>query len=82
MKALSRLLRARNLRYALGEIGLIFVGITLALIANARYENLKSREEEGEILTQLIVSLQTDIQALRDKRAEYDRKSGSPRSPG
>ena len=74
MSALSRILRATNLKHAIGEMTLIFVGITLALIANSWYENLKSREEEREILEQLAISLETDVQSLRAMRDTIDEK--------
>jgi hypothetical protein len=74
MSAISRVLRATNWKYAIGEMALIFVGITLALIANSWYESLKSREEEREILEQLAISLETDVQALRATRDTIDQK--------
>jgi len=74
MSAISRILRATNWKYAIGEMTLIFVGISLALVANSWYENLKSREEEREILEQLAISLESDVQALRAMRDTIDQK--------
>lgn len=69
MSIVSRLIRATNWKYALGEVLLIFIGITLALAANNWYENRQDRGEEREILAQMIVSLHADVE-------ELDRKHG------
>ena len=61
MSTLSRIVRAANWKYALGETALIFIGITLALAANNWYENWQDRIEEKEILRQMIVGLSADL---------------------
>ena len=67
MSALSRIVRATNWKYALGEIALIFIGITLALAANTWYEDRQDQGDEREILQQMIVGLNSDLAALRDR---------------
>ena len=75
MSALSRIVRATNWKYALGEVALIFVGITLALAANNWYENWQDRiEEEEEILRQMIVSLHDDVADLQREHSHVSRK--------
>jgi hypothetical protein len=74
MNTLSRIFRAANWKYALGEVALIFAGISLALLANSWYEDSKDRQEEREILRQLVVSLQTDVQALQSIRSRIEEK--------
>ncbi len=68
MNRLSRIIRSANWKYAVGEVALIFVGITLALLANSWYENSQDRAEEKEILGQVLASLQTDIEAYKRNR--------------
>lgn len=60
----GRLLEAVNWRYALGELVLIFVGITLALAASAWYENRQERKEEVGLLRQFQVALTADLEEL------------------
>lgn len=74
MTVLSRLVRATDWRYAIGEVALIFVGITLALLANSWYEDLKDREEEREVLQQLVIGLDADIAALERNRTRIESK--------
>ena len=74
MNTLSRILRAANWKYAVGEIFLIFVGITLALLASSWYENSKNREEEREVLRQLVVDLETDVATLQAAQAKIEEK--------
>ncbi len=74
MSLLSRIVNAANWKYALGEVLLIFVGISLALVANSWYEDAQDREEESEILQQILVSLRTDIDAINDNRVAIENK--------
>jgi hypothetical protein len=76
MNTFARILRATNWKYAVGEVALIFVGITLALAANSWYENLKNREEEREILRQVVVGLETDVEALKTAQSSIEAKVG------
>ena len=68
MSAFSRIFRATNWKYAVGEMTLVFVGITLALLANSWYEDSKNRKEEREILRQLFFSL---LKRERVNRVSY-----------
>ena len=54
-----------NWRYALGEIFLIVVGVTIALAASSWYENRVERHLEREALTQLKSELQADLIVVR-----------------
>ena len=74
MSIVSRIVRATNWKYALGEIALIFIGITLALAANNWYENRQDRIEESEILGQMIVSLHADVEDLDKEHSHVARK--------
>ncbi len=74
MSALPRIFRATNWKYAVGEIALVFVGITLALLANSWYEDSKNRKEEREILRQLVIGLEADVDALQEARATIEEK--------
>ena len=74
MNTLSRILRAANWKYAVGEVALIFVGITLAFLANSWYENSRNRDEERKILRQLVVSLEADVEALQSVQARIEEK--------
>jgi hypothetical protein len=74
MNSLSRILSAVNWKYAFGEVMLIFVGISLALVANSWYEDARDRKEEKEILQQILVSLRTDINAFDANRVAIKEK--------
>ena len=64
MTALSRIVRATNWRYAVGEVSLIFVGIILALAANAWYVNHRERNDEIETLAQFRSALEVDLSKI------------------
>ena len=59
-----RILTAINWKYALGEIALIFIGITLALAASAWYEGRQERLDEILILEQFKKALEVDYENL------------------
>lgn len=67
------------MRYAVGEILLIVVGVTLALTANSWYEGVKERRDELLALQQLKAALETDIQQFSEFRT---RLHGSERRIG
>lgn len=69
MTALSRLVRAANWKYAIGEVLLVFVGIMLALAANSWNENRNDRQEEKELLSQLKAALEVDKETLESNLA-------------
>ena len=56
----TRAISSVNWKYALGELALIFTGITLALAASSWYEDRKEREEEFQILAQFREALEND----------------------
>ena len=61
---LSRLVSAPNWRYALGEVVLIVVGVTIALAASSWYEGRQERRDEVLILQQLHQTLSEDLQDI------------------
>ena len=61
---LSRLVSAPNWRYAVGEVILIVVGVTIALAATSWYEGRQDRRDELLILQQLRQTLSEDLQAI------------------
>ncbi len=73
----SRIIRATNWKYAVGEIFLIVVGITLALMATSSYENWQERRYESLVLEQLRVALESDLELFDNyfrtlKQSEQD----------
>lgn len=58
----SRVINAMNWKYAIGEVFLIVIGISIALGANAWWENRQERIEEQAVLETLKRSLQVDLQ--------------------
>ncbi len=60
----SRLVSAPNWRYAIGEIVLIFVGVTIALAATSWFEGRQDRRDELLILQQLRQTLSEDLKAI------------------
>jgi len=61
LNRLGALTNSMNWRYALGEVVLIVVGVSIALAGNAWYENLELRDDEVAILTELLDALELDI---------------------
>lgn len=64
MTIASRVFNATNWKYAFGEIALIFIGITLALLASAWYESQQDRIDEHAILNELQITLGEDLEAV------------------
>ena len=69
MTAFSRIVQATNWKYAFGEVFLIFVGITLALLANSWYENRQLHRDEFAALAQLQATLREDLDRIT---VDYD----------
>ena len=65
---ISKVIRARDWRYAIGELVLIVIGVSMALAASSWYEGRKDRELEAEALRELRETLQTDRQTLVEHR--------------
>ena len=64
-KLLSENKTGKYLKYAMGEIVLVVIGILIALQINIWNENRKTRTLEKKLLNELIQSLQTDIDGLQ-----------------
>jgi hypothetical protein len=64
-----------NWKYALSEIALIAIGISIALYADAWYEERADRKEEVLLLTQMLKSLERDRVNL-DRVVEYYEHKG------
>lgn len=62
----SRILSSANWKYALGEVALIVVGVTLALMATSWYESWQERMDELEALQQIRVALESDLELLSE----------------
>ncbi|MCZ6756978.1 MAG: hypothetical protein O7C39_01730 [Bacteroidetes bacterium] len=57
-----------NWRYAIGEVFLIVVGISIALGANSWYEDRKERAEERAVLEQIKQSLIVDLEEYQARQ--------------
>jgi len=60
----SRLVSAPNWRYAIGEVALIVIGVTIALAATSWYEARQERQDEILVLKQLHRTLSEDLQEI------------------
>ena len=60
----SRLVSAPNWRYAVGEVVLIVVAVTIALTGTSWYEGRQERRDEILILQQLRQTLSEDLQEI------------------
>ena len=60
----SRLVSAPNWRYAIGEVVLIVVGVTIALAGTSWYEGRQERRDEILVLQQLRRTLSEDLQGI------------------
>ena len=60
----SRLVSASNWRYAIGEVVLIVVGVSIALAASSWYENRQLRGDEFAALAQLQATLREDLDRI------------------
>ena len=58
---LSKPLTVSSLRHAIGELCLIVVGVTLALAANAWYQQTQLRKEELRELQQIRAAIEADV---------------------
>jgi hypothetical protein len=62
----------KYLKYAIGEIILVVIGILIALQINNLNENRKNKEFEKEMLTQIQVNLKKDKLTLENILKNYD----------
>jgi hypothetical protein len=60
----SRIVSAPNWRYAVGEVVLIVVAVTIALAATSWYETRQLRNDEFAALAQLKAALTDDLESL------------------
>ncbi len=65
----ARFFNATNWKYALGEVLLIVVGITIALAANSWYEDWQERRDERQVLQQLQQALEIDLDEFESRYA-------------
>lgn len=63
----KRIFGNTNWKYAFGEVVLIVVGVSLALIANSWYESRQERQEEIRILEEIEQALEADVGVLREQ---------------
>ena len=67
----------KYMRYAIGEIVLVVVGILIALSINNWNEDRKDRVRENEILHDIITNLETNIVSLEKTKEEYAIRANS-----
>ena len=60
-----------NWRYAIGEVLLIVIGISIALAANSWYENRKERAEERNMLRQIRAALVIDLDEFSSNQTAH-----------
>ena len=63
---------SKYLIYAIGEIGLVVIGILIALQLNTNAENKKLEEKRQEYYTQLIEDLNREIQIFNEFKDEVE----------
>lgn len=54
-------------KYAIGEVALIVIGITIALAANSWYEGQKDLRDERVLLRQMHQTLKEDLEELSQR---------------
>ena len=64
---ISQLVSAPNWRYAVGEVFLIVIGVTIALAGTSWYEGRQERRDEFLVLQQLRQTLSEDLQYINDQ---------------
>ncbi len=65
----ARIFSATNWKYAVGEVLLIVVGITIALAANSWYETRQERRDELQVLEQIQQALEIDLVEFESRYA-------------
>jgi hypothetical protein len=66
----TRLFNAVSWKYAVGEVFLIVVGVSLALMANSWYESWQDAKDESQTLVQIAAALESDVEFLRSRFAQ------------
>ena len=72
---ISNLLHATNWRYAVGELFLIVIGVSIALAATSWYEGQQDRKFETETLIEIRKTLQADHQSLAESQKLAQRRA-------
>ena len=67
---------ARYLKYAIGEIVLVVIGILIAVQINNLNQSLKNKKEESFYLLKLRENLQEDLRNIEIKKAQAQRVLG------
>lgn len=73
MSPLRRLIKGVNWKYSIGEVLLIVIGILIALALNNWKEQQELKNEETEILKELVMSLQNDLQDIKINMDLHDK---------
>jgi len=69
----SRVFGTSNWKYAVGEVVLIVIGVTIALAANSWHEDRQERREEVLVLQQIQQALRIDVAQLEPRFATVKR---------
>lgn len=72
-KLMSENKTARYLKYAIGEIALVMIGILLAIQVNAWYQNSQDRKLENQILVELKNSIAKDSMSIHRNLFNFKR---------
>jgi hypothetical protein len=72
---LSNIVSSRSWRYAIGELFLIVIGVSIALAGTSWYEGQQNRKNEAEALGEIRGTLQLDRQALVERRDTTRRRA-------
>lgn len=73
MSRFNQLIKGINWRYSIGEVLLIVIGILIALALNKWKEQQDLRNEETEILKELVMSLQNDLHDIKINMEIHDK---------
>lgn len=63
----STLMRSTSWKHVVGELFLIVIGVTLALMASSWYENSQERGDEVRSLQQIFLALEEDLAFLEEQ---------------
>ena len=61
----------KTFKYAVQEILLVFIGISIAIQANNWNESRKFKEEQGRFLVSLLEELNEDLDNINNKIAQF-----------
>ena len=61
----------KTFKYAVQEILLVFIGISIAIQANNWNESRKFKEEQGKFLVSLLEELNEDLDNINNKIAQF-----------